>query len=128
MAMSTRMKTMKTKDIESVLVLAGWSYTVIRVVIDYSNKTPEEKEKFSEKIGKFVDKTIKLIISYYGSPEIYKKAIVDEITKIGKQQVVAEVHEIFEINAADYSNEMTFTNPYQYPDEQNTDHDERGQD
>ena len=84
---------MKTKDIESVLVLAGWSYTVIRVVIDYSNKTPEEKEKFSEKIGKFVDKTIKLIISYYGSPEIYKKAIVDEITKIGKQQVVAEVHE-----------------------------------
>ena len=113
MKTKNNLTTLSSKDIENILILAGWTNEAIIFANNYC-KTPEEKEEVTNKI---FDKARKLIGLYIKSPENQKKAILTEIRKLGEKQAVEELHEIFEINTPDNSNEMTFNSPYQYPED-----------
>lgn len=100
------------KNILTILTLAGLAHDMIGFVIDY--KTPEEKEEVNEKMRRYFEAVYKSVVLYLKSSESQKKAILSEILKLGEKQAVADLHEILGINTPDISNEMTFTNPYQY--------------
>lgn len=105
------------KDITNVLILAKYGPEMISFVIEYWNKTPEEREEVNEKARRFCEAVYEVISLYFKSSESQKEAIVAELTKLAKQQAVAELHEILGINTPDISNEMKFENPYQYSED-----------
>jgi len=105
------------KHITNVLILAEYGPDMISFVIEYWNKTPEEKEEVNEKARRYFEAVYEFAVLYFKSSESQKEAILAELSKLAKQQAVADLHKILGINTYDDSNEMTFSSPYQYPED-----------
>ncbi len=117
MKTKNNLTTISNKDIINVLILAEYGPVLIGFIIEYWNKTPEEKDEFNEKAKRFCEEVYEVISLYFKSSESQKEAIAAELTKLAKQQTVAELHETLGINTPDISNEMKFENPYQYSED-----------
>ncbi len=117
-SMTTTMKTKKDiKDITDVLNLANLGLESTKFIIDYWNKTPEEREEVNEKARRLCEAAYEIAVLYFKSSESQKEAISVELRKLGEKLAVAELHKILGINTPDISNEMKFVNPYQYSED-----------
>ncbi len=117
MKTKNNLTTISNKDIINVLILAEYGPVLIGFIIEYWNKTPEEKEEFNEKARRFCEEVYEVISLYFKSSESQKEAILVELRKLGEKLAVAELHKILGINTPDISNEMKFENPYQYSED-----------
>ncbi len=105
------------KDITDVLVLANCSLNTINFIVDYWNKTPEEREEVHEELKRIAKGLLDSVFLYLTSPINEQKAILVELRKLGEKLAIAKLHKILGINEPDISNEMKFENPYQYDED-----------
>ncbi len=108
---------LSTKDITDALTLANFGLESIEFIIDYWNKTLEEREEIHENIKRFANQILSFIELLSSSPENEQTVIMVELRKLGEKLAIAKLHKILGINTPDISNEMNFENPYQYPED-----------